>query len=98
MAFAVFTFALCVTLILGTYWYLIVRPETEDAQVVAKRVRSLNQPLTNSGGVTTAETKVSNIPALEAILKRNEKFTASIQHMLTEADVEMSPGVFLALS
>lgn len=100
MGFAIFTFVLCLTLILGVYWYLIVRPEVEDAQVVARRVRKLNQPAstTSASGVTTDEARISAIPALETLLRRNERFTAAVQQLLLEADVRMSVGVFLAAS
>lgn len=98
MIFAAFTFALCLTIVLGVYWYMVVRPEKLESRVVASRVRNLSVPSVGAKAVTWEETKVSAIPALEVILKRHAGFTTTIETMLREADVKMTPGLFLSLS
>jgi tight adherence protein B len=98
MVFAVATFALCMAVILGLYWALIVRPESEHAKAITTRLGHIDSPGVKSTGVATAAARLSSVPAIEALLKRNAGFTNKIQSLLEEAGLSMSVGMFLALS
>ena len=97
MVFALATFALCMAVILGLYWVLIVRPESAEAKAVTSRLGRIDSPGIKTAGVATAAARFSSVPAIEALLKRNAGFTNSIQSMLVEAGLSMSVGVFLSL-
>ncbi len=97
MLFPVITFALCLLVILGLYWALIVRPEENKAKSITDRLDHLNSPRSAAIGVATAATRLSSVPAFEALLKQHAGFTAAIQQMIVEADLTMTVGVFLLL-
>jgi tight adherence protein B len=98
MVFAFATFALCLAVILGLYWVLIVRPESEQARAVTNRLSKLDAPRVATAGVATATTRLSSVPAMEVLLKRNARFTGAIEQLILEAGLKMTVGVFLALS
>lgn len=94
MLFAAATFAVCLLLILGMYWALVLRPEDAASKSVTTRLQGLHSPRATITGVATAAQGLSAVPALEALLKRHTGFTNSIGRMLVEADVRMTVGVF----
>jgi tight adherence protein B len=98
MVFAFVTFALCLAVILGLYWVLIVRPESEAAKTVTGRLTKIEAHRVTAAGVATATAKLSSVPALEALLKRHAGFTSSIESLLLESGLKMTVGVFLSLS
>jgi tight adherence protein B len=98
MVFAIATFALCLAAILGIYWVLIVRPEADQAKAVTSRLSKIDTPRLASAGVATAATRLSSVPALEALLKKNASFTSAIESLILESGVKMTVGVFLSLS
>jgi tight adherence protein B len=97
--FAIATFLICVAVIGGAYWLLIVEPEKAEAARLTKRLR---QGLATASslvvGVTTDDVRVSGIPAIERLLARHKGFTAATGRLLMEAGLTMSVGVFLGLS
>ncbi len=98
MAFALATFALCVAVIFGLYWALIVRPESEAAKAVTTRLSKIDTHKVATAGVTTTSAKLSSVPFLEALLKRNVGFTTAIERLILESGLKMTVGVFLSLS
>jgi tight adherence protein B len=98
MVFAIATFALCLAAILGLYWVLIVRPETDQAKAVSSRLRKIDTPRLANLGVATAATRLSSVPALETLLKKHASFTSGIESLILESGVKMTVGVFLSLS
>ena len=99
MEYAIATFAICVAIIVGAYWLLVAQPESAESARLNTR---LKQGTTSASslviGVAAAEVKVSRIPALERLLKRNQGFTASIERLIIEAGLTMPVGIFLAMS
>jgi len=98
MLLPVIVFAVCLLAILGLYWALIVRPEQARASAVTSRLSRQASPRAASLGVATAETRLSSVPALEALLKQHSGLTAAMQQMIVEADLTMTVGVFVLLS
>jgi tight adherence protein B len=98
MVFAVATFALCLAAILGLYWLLVVRPETEQTKAVTNRLRPVSKPGGGAVEVSAAVTRLSTIPALEAILTKNRGFSNAIEQLIAEAGMTMSVGRFLAIT
>jgi tight adherence protein B len=98
MVFAVATFALCLVVILGLYWALIVRPESEQTKSVTSRLSKIDTHRVVTSGVAAATTRLSSVPALEALLKRNAGFTTAIESLILESGLKMTVGVFLSLS
>jgi len=98
MTFALITFALCMAVMLGLYWALIVRPEDAQARAMTSRLSKIDTPRAVASGVATAAKRLSSVPAIEALLKRHATFTSAIESMLLEAGLSMSVGLFLSLS
>ena len=99
MEYAALTFVICLAVIVGAYWLLVAEPEAAEAKRLGKR---LKQGTTGTSslvvGVASAAAKVSGIPILERLLKRNAGFTTSIERLIVEAGMTMPVGVFLGLS
>lgn len=99
MAYAVATFVICVAVIVGAYWLLVAEPEAAEAKRLATRLKQGTAGKTSLVvGVTTNESRVSGIPAIERLLRRNAGFTASIERLIVEAGMKLPVGVFLGLS
>ena len=98
MEYAVFTFVICVAVIVGAYWLLVAEPEAAEAKRLAKRLKGTTGKSSLVVGVASDEPKVSGIPTLERLLKRNAGFTTSIERLIVEAGMTMPVGVFLGLS
>src|SRR5687768_14012575 len=98
MLFALSTFALCLLVMVGMYWALVVRPEEVASRSVTTRLQKLNTPRTGTIGVATAAMRLSSVPALEAFLKRHSGLADAIQQMIVEADLKMTVGVFVLLT
>ena len=98
MEYAVFTFVICVAVIVGAYWLLVAEPEAAEAKRLAKRLKGTTGKSSLVVGVASAAAKVSGIPTLERLLKRNAGFTTSIERLIVEAGMTMPVGVFLGLS
>lgn len=99
MEYAIATFLICIAVIAGAYWLLVVEPEKADAARLKKRLR---QGVATASdlvvGVATDETRASSIPAIDRLLRQNAGFTASVERLLVEAGLTMPAGVFLSLS
>ena len=65
---------------------------------MTSRSHKLDAPRTAAAGVATAARRLSSVPAIEALLKRNAGFTSAVESLLLESGLSMSVGVFLALS
>ena len=98
MEYAVFTFVICVAVIVGAYWLLVAEPEAAEAKRLAKRLKGTTGKSSLVVGVASDEAKVSGIPTLERLLKRNAGFTTSIERLIVEAGMTMPVGIFLAMS
>jgi tight adherence protein B len=94
MIFAAATFALCLLLMLGVYWLLVVRPESQQTKAVTSRLRRTDGA--QSTVVTVAPRRLSQIPMLEALLSRHGGLAGNaVERLLVEADVKASAGAFL---
>ena len=87
-------------MILGLYWALIVRPESDQAQGgQPRRLSKIDTPRLASAGVGDRRHAIElGAGARGAAQASNASFTAAIEILILEAGLKMTVGVFLSLS
>lgn len=94
MTFVAFTFLVTLMVVLASYWLFVVRPETSEKTSMVSRLQGVRNQITNVS-VAKASARLSNIPALEAALKRREDTIAPLQQLIVESGVRMTVGTFV---
>ncbi len=93
MTLALLTFGMCLVVMLGLYWALIVRPEETRSRDLARRVQRTDQA---KDAVTTVTTPVSSTSMVDAMLSSNVKIAAGVQALLLEAGLTWTTAGLLA--
>lgn len=95
MTLALVTFAICLAVMLGLYWALIVRPEDARSRELTRRVERIDAV---KDTVTTVTTPVSTASVVDALLSSNVKLAAGLQAFLAEAGLTWTAAGLLARS
>jgi tight adherence protein B len=96
MTFVWITFGVTLAIILGIYWALVVRPETQDKDQLSGRLKTFKVKTSN---VTIAnEAQSGQIPFLEGLLQRQSKFIGPLEQLLVESGLQLTPAQFLMIS
>ena len=96
MLFVWVTFGATLAIVLGTYWLLVLRQETQDKDQLSGRLKGFKIKTSN---ITIAnEPTQGGIPALEALLQRQKKLTGPLEQLLVESGLQLTPGGFLLLT
>lgn len=98
MTLAIFTFLLCVAVMMGLYWAFVLQPDYERSRALARRVESIDptatkRPATSATSVTAPVTTTS---MLDTVLAQNLSLTRKIQQLLHEAGLPWTPSGLLA--
>jgi tight adherence protein B len=94
-----FTFALAFGLVCGTYWLLVVRPESESRAAVSRRLRKPREAKTSGDTTLVKDSKsLSSIPLLQSAFERAGTVSSRVQALLDSADVSMTVGRFVLAS
>jgi tight adherence protein B len=96
MIAAVVTFMIFFSAICGVYWLVIVRPEAQAVGLVKRRLRATRQKVTKRADLRKEVQALSSIGAIDALLKRGESRTASLQLMIEQAGLNITVGTLLA--
>jgi len=94
MTFVVFTFLVTLMVVLTSYWLFVVRPETSEKTSMVSRLQGVRDQIRNVS-VANAPARLSNIPTLEAALKRREDKIAPLQQLIVESGVNITVGTFV---
>src|SRR5436190_2251275 len=90
-------FAAVLTLIVGAYWLLIVVPEGRGQSVLRRRLK-WQDPVQAGVDLLKKQDVLSDIGALDSLLKRFGGFSRSLKITLDQAGVPLTVGSFLLLS
>jgi tight adherence protein B len=96
MVFAVATFLLAMSVMFGTYWFAVLRPEAADRSTAVSRLRSYKVQL-QSSGIVLGEAKLSHIPLLDRLLRQRKAMAGPIERLLVEAGLSMTVGAFMLM-
>lgn len=89
MTLALLTFAVTLTVMLGLYWFFIVRPETVRSRDLARRVHRVDTATRTDTRVAAPEQSTS---VIDALLASNSSLAASLKAFLLEAGLAWSPS------
>jgi tight adherence protein B len=98
MTFVVASFVLTLSLILGSYWVFIVRPERQAHDVVWKRLKlpgSSNRVRTQL--LKRAE-RLSTVPAYDTLLARGRGVLRPVEQLIEQSGTRLTVGAFLMIS
>ena len=88
------TFIVCIAIVFGVYWALVLRPEQMSRDEVTKRLRgpklAKDDLLSSSRGLVREGPKASSIPIVDQTLKRATAVSGPLQQLLDQADVQWS--------
>jgi len=98
MTFVVASFILTLSLILGSYWVFIVRPERQAHDAVFKRLK-----LPGSGNRVRAQLlkraqQLSTVPAYDALLTRGRAGLRPLELLIEQSGTRLTVGSFLMIS
>jgi tight adherence protein B len=103
MAIAVGVFVFVLLIVLGAYWVAVVRPETDDAQSVRKRLRA-PRVIRLLGKLEKNRETLSSLSAIDAALTRWDSVSTPLQRMVIQSGLQLTVGslvlgsIFLGLA
>jgi tight adherence protein B len=96
MGLIVAAFVTTLTLVLGVYWYFIVRPERKVRETFWKRLKT-NEPETTMGaGLLKQAQQLSALPSFDAVLNRGRLSTRSVAQLIEQSGSRLTVGTFMA--
>ncbi len=98
MTLAIVAFVLCISVMMGLYWALIVRPEDQRSRALARRVERVDQAATGEAGITSVATPVTATSVLDALLAQHLSIAGGAQRLLTESGLPWTPSGLLTRS
>jgi tight adherence protein B len=93
------TFVGVVAIIFGLYWLIIANPESQEQAALRKRLKGDKKGTVEARVTLTREEKpLSRIAPLDVALNQVEALNRPIQRLLSEADLDLSPGAFVLMT
>lgn len=98
MTIALVTFAAVVAIVLAVYWVLVVRPESAEQNMLRRRLRATARP--HQIGALSFERvrRLSDVPALNAILRGSSGLSGRLQGLLDRAGLKYTVGTVVLAS
>ena len=96
MIFVVATFVLAMSVVFGTYWAVVLRPEAADRSTAVARLRNFKVQL-KSSGVVIDEAMLSHIPLFDRLLRQRKAMAGPVERLLVEAGLTMTVGTFVLM-
>jgi len=87
----------CLLLILGAYWFFVLRLEQHDLGIMRRRLRPKDAAKA-SLKLVKEQQSLSNIGVFDALLRRSAKHTSSLGALIEQAGVKVTVGAVLAAS
>lgn len=97
MAIISVTFVVVLTVVMGVYWLLILRPEAAGHAALTRRASAAAAAQRAMPDLLKAETRVSSIPFLERLLRDAGRITEPMQRTINLAGLKLTPGALLLI-
>lgn len=99
MVAALLTFAFALAVILGAYWFFIIRAEEQAQSSVRRRLKGGNTAREKARLAILKEAhKVSHVRFIERALQKNEVLLSGLQKRIDQADAGITPSLFILTS
>jgi tight adherence protein B len=98
LLFTVVTFLVVIGLILGPYWYLVVRPEQATRTALKRRLRSGKVPAGVVDALMKEQERMSAVPAFDRILNRRASLVAPLARLIDQSGLKVTVGAILLMS
>ena len=98
MTFVVLTFVISLLLILGAYWFFILRAEEQVQEVIWRRLKSKGSGANVRTELLKRAEQLSNVPAFNAVLTRGRAGLRPVEDLLEQSGSAMRVGTFLLIS
>jgi tight adherence protein B len=95
MSFAIGTFVIAMLVVFGSYWLFVLRLETADRSTAVARLQGFRETQAQMAGIVLAPGRLSAIPLLDRLLRRQPGAAGPLAQMLTEAGLSMTVGTFV---
>jgi tight adherence protein B len=93
---AIATFVLVVTVITGSYWAFILRPEALAQSTVRKRLKAGTiHARAVRAGVLKNEQPLSSVSAFNTVLSKSDRLVGPLQRLIDQSGLRLTIGVFL---
>lgn len=96
MTFVLATFVIALTAMFGTYWLLVLRPETADRTAAVARLRDYRVQH-EKANLVVDETRLSHIPLLDRLLRKRQNVAGPVEQLLVEAGLTITVGTFVLM-
>jgi tight adherence protein B len=96
MAFAAATFLIAMSVMFGTYWLMVLRPEAADRSTAVARLKGYKVQR-QAIGLIIDEVKLSSIPLLDRVLRHQKAMAGPVERLLVEAGLTMTVGTFMLM-
>ena len=97
MPIAIGVFVIVIAIVFGAYWFVIVRPESEDRQTIRKRIRQ-PRSIRLLAKLEKDPTKLSSVGPIDAVLARWDRVSAPLQRMILQSGLQMTVGALVLAS
>jgi tight adherence protein B len=98
MTAAIFTFVVALIIVLGAYWFFIVRQEDQVQMSMRRRLKGNEVRELARSAILKEARKVSNVGFIERALLKHETLFARLQRQIVQADANITPSLFLLTS
>ena len=98
MAIVLVSFVVVLSGILGVYWLLIVRPETQAQQAFWRRLRVKGPSREVRSRLLKQAQQLSALPSLDATLRRAESMLRPLELLIEQSGSRVTVGTFLLMS
>lgn len=95
MLIVALTFVLCATIILGSYWAFIVRPEDSAARKLRRRLAPAPEGRPEQTDLTKKEAPLSALKVLDTVLARSGHLLDPVKHAVANSGLRVTMGVVL---
>jgi tight adherence protein B len=99
MLYVLLTFALVLSVVYGTYWFMIVRPEEAEQSALRKRLKTGVKGIKAQfvGDLVRGDTPLSGIAALDSFLHAAGRITVPAKRLLERAGLSINVGTLVLL-
>src|SRR5580765_6055384 len=98
MLIAAGTFVVVLTVIVGMYWLVLVRPEDQEQADLRRRLKGDRKKAANRVELVNKVKQLSNVPFLNRFLAGAMATTGPLQRTITESGIDVSVGLLLLAS
>jgi tight adherence protein B len=91
------TFVLTLTLVVGAYWLVVLRPEEQAQEVIWRRLKTKG-PVQARVELLKRAKELSNVPAFNTLLNRSKGGLRPLETLISQSGTEIRLGTFLLVS